>query len=305
MTIKLLYLENSLWEFDFIVNDILYNIEKDIEIFNSNNLNLLLNRPDIIENNILVINTVCPLTDIINVVKYIKPIIIFYMSDECGVEPNIMLLEKYTKLLFRQYNHATYNYSKNNYQLPLGYAKFFLSNTKSLDVQQKKINELNINCSFIGTNKSDRHHMTNVFQTNMPKTNFMFVNNNWDINNLPYSPNKCFDIYNNSIFVICGRGNCSLDCFRIYEAIVAGAIPVVVGTTDEIESTFNYNNNIPPFICDASWDKVVIKCNELLNNSEKLQQLQKNLILWWNTEILFINSLILKEVTIYCKSIEA
>ena len=129
MTIKLLYLENSLWEFDFIVNDILYNIEKDIEIFNSNNLNLLLNRPDIIENNILVINTVCPLTDIINVVKYIKPIIIFYMSDECGVEPNIMLLEKYTKLLFRQYNHATYNYSKNNYQLPLGYAKFFLSNT--------------------------------------------------------------------------------------------------------------------------------------------------------------------------------
>jgi len=297
MTIKLLYLENNLWEFDFIVNDILHNIKKDVEVFNIHNFHLLLNRPDIIENNILVINKVCNLNDIINVVQRIKPIIIFYMSDEYGDESNIILLEQYTKILFRQYNHPSYNYSKNNYQLPLGYSKLFLSNKKSLDIQQKKMNERDINCSFIGTNKSDRYHMTTVFHTNMPKTNIIFVNNNWDIHNLPYSPEKCFNIYNNSIFVICGRGNRSLDCFRIYEAIVAGAIPVVVGTADEIESTFNYNNNMPPFIYDNSWEKVVIKCNELLNDYDKLQQLQNNLILWWNTEILFINSLILKEIT--------
>jgi hypothetical protein len=293
---KLLYLESTMWEFDFIVNDILYNIKKDVEFFNKINFKQLLNRTDIIENNILVINNICNFYDIINVVKHIKPIVIFYMSDELGNEPHITILENHTKLLFRQYNHPKYNYSKNNYQLPLGYSKFFLNNTKSIDIKTKKINQRTINCSFIGTPKSDRIQMTNIFKNNMKNTNFIFVNNNWDINNLPYSPQKCFEIYNNSIFVICGRGNASLDCFRIYETIVAGAIPVIVGSNKEIENTFNYNNNIPPFIYENSWERVVIKCNDLLNNYEKLQEIQNNLLLWWNNQILLINNLIIKEI---------
>jgi hypothetical protein len=138
--------------------------------------------------------------------------------------------------------------------------------------------------------------MTNVFKNNMQNTNFIFVNNNWDINNLPCPPQKCFEIYNNSIFVICGRGNASLDCFRIYETIVAGAIPVIVGSNKEIENTFYYNNNIPPFIYDDTWEKVVVKCNDLLNNYEKLQEIQNNLLLWWNNQILFINNLIIKQI---------
>jgi hypothetical protein len=34
------------------------------------------------------------------------------------------------------------------------------------------------------------------------------------------------NIYNNSKFVLVGRGQANLDCFRIYEAIVSGSIPV-------------------------------------------------------------------------------
>jgi hypothetical protein len=89
---------------------------------------------------------------------------------------------------------------------------------------------------------------------------------------------------NNSIFVICGRGNCSLDCFRIYEAIVAGAIPVIVGNLDEIQTTFNYNNNYIPFIHDDSWEKVVVKCNDLLKDYDKLEQIRNDLKSWWNNE---------------------
>jgi len=293
---KLLYLENCIWEFDFIVNDILFNIEKEIELFNPNNFNLFLNRTDIIENNILLINQSCCFDDIINLVKYIKPIIIFYFSNETGNTPNITLLEKYTKILFMQYNHKNYNYSKNSYQIPLGYSKYYLDNKSSLNVQHKKISEREINCSFIGTKKSDRTYMSDVFKKNMKKTNIIFVNNNWDINNLHYNPQECFDIYSRTIFVIIGRGNCSLDCFRIYEAVVAGAIPVVVGNINEIETTFNYNNNIPPLIYEDTWDNAVIKCNNLLNDYDKLQKIQTELILWWNNRILFINELIRNKV---------
>ena len=302
---KLLYLDSCSWEFDFIVNDILINIEKEIEIFNKSDFKLFLNRPEIIENNILVINLVLNFDDIIEVVKYIRPIIIFYLSDECGNLPYMTLLEKYTKILFRQYNHKNYNYSENNYQIPLGYSKYYLDNTNRLSkyyldntnrlsIKYKQINERDINCSFIGAEKSDRTIMSNIFKSNIEKTKIIFINNNWDINNLPYSPKECFDTYSNSIFVIIGRGNVSLDCFRIYEAIVAGAIPVVVGDINEIEITFNYNNNIPPFIYEDSWENAAIKCNNLLKDFNKLQLMQNDLMLWWNNTISFIRNLIIK-----------
>jgi hypothetical protein len=292
---KILYLENATWEYDYIVNDILLNIEnKEIEVFKNENFKLFLNRTDIIENNILVINTVCSLDDIITVVKHIKPIAIFYLSDEVGNILDTTVLDKYTKVLFMQYNHKHYNYSSNNFQIPLGYSKYFLNGNRSSSIQTKKISERKINVSFIGTMKSDRYHMKNVFEKNVKTTNIIFTYNNWDINNLPYSPEKCFNIYNNSIFVICGRGNCSLDCFRIYEAIVAGSIPIIVGPLDEIKNTFNYNGNLPPFIYDESWENVVTKCNIFLDDHEKLNKIQEELLTWWGNQILFIHNLITK-----------
>lgn len=294
---KLLYSKNTIWEYSFITKDILFNIEElEIETFEKKDFNLLLGRTDIINNNILVINTEYNINDVINVIKYIQPIIIFYMSDEYGNNSNMKILENHTKLLFRQYNHSHYNYSNNNYQLPLGYVTNFLSEDNSFSIHVKDINERKINCSFIGAVKSDRLHMTNIFKKYMKNTNITFVKNNWNINNLAISPKKCFDVYNNSIFVICGRGNVNLDCFRIYEAIVAGAIPIVVGSIDEISKTFNYNNNIPPFVHDDSWEKVVIKCNNLLNDLEQLQKIQNELLKWWNNQLLFINNLIKEEI---------
>jgi hypothetical protein len=71
---------------------------------------------------------------------------------------------------------------------------------------------------------------------------------------------------------------------------VAGAIPVVVGSLQEINTTFFYNNDIPPFIHEESWENAVIKCNALLNDYDKLQQMQNDLLLWWKNRILLINN---------------
>ena len=107
---------------------------------------------------------------------------------------------------------------------------------------------------------------------------------------MPVSQQECFETYSNSIFVINGRGNCSLDCFRIYETIVAGAIPVVVGEPDEINNTFHYQNKRVPFIHEESWDKAFIRCNELLGNPEALQKLQDELLIWWRDQHTMIQS---------------
>jgi hypothetical protein len=92
--------------------------------------------------------------------------------------------------------------------------------------------------------------------------------------------------------VICGRGNCSLDCFRIYEAIVAGAIPVIVGGQDEINRTFYYNNCLPPLLYFSSWEEAVLQCNKLLLEPEVLQKRQDDLLSWWHGQMASIHSLI-------------
>ncbi len=284
---KLLYIENATWEYDFIVNDILSDVSNlEIEMYNQNNFHLLLSRSDIINNNILVVNIVFNIHDIIHVVKHIKPVIIFYLSDEHGHNPEMIFLQNYTKLLIRQYNHKKYNYFGNNLHLLLGYIKGYTEDKKSSIIKTKSLQEREYNCSFIGALKSDRLHMSNVFQQNMTKTNIKFVNNNWNLSELPYSPKDCFDIYNNSIFVICGRGNSNLDCFRIYEAVVAGAIPIIIGPIEEVMCTFNYNNDVPPFIFGDTWENIVEACNMLLKDYNKLEYIRNKIQYWYQKQIL-------------------
>jgi hypothetical protein len=294
---KLLYLENSIWDFDYIRYELLANIENiEVELFNQKNFHLLLEREDIIDNNIFVINHAYKFNEVIKVVEKIQPKIIFHLSDEKGNIPEWVELEKYTKVLFRQYNYNNYNYSnKTTYQIPLGYVTNYLGKRTSLIVERKKMTEREYNSSFIGAKKADRGQMNDVLNKHMLRTNIKFVGNNWNINDLSYSPKHMFDIYNNSIFVVNGRGNTNLDCYRIYEAIVAGAIPVIVGKQEEINTTFNYNNSIPPFIYGESWENVVVICNELLNNNEKLEEKQQELLFWWENQISIIKEKI-KEV---------
>jgi hypothetical protein len=289
---KILFLEDTMWDYDFIINEILHNTSTEIEFFNRKTFKLLSKRNDIIQKNILIINKACDIHEIINTVKHIKPLIIIYTSDEIGNITQVTNLEKYTKVLLRQYNHKHYTYSENNYQIPLGYSKYYLSNKPSSSIHPKKITERELNCSFIGAFKTDRMVMKETFQKNMKNIKIEFVENYWELDKLPYKPQQCFEIYNNSIFVICGRGNSSLDCYRIYEAIVAGAIPVVVGKIDEIEIAFHYNNNIPPLIYSDTWEKAVIKCNELLNHPEQLQTIQNELLLWWKNQIKYIHEIV-------------
>ena len=93
-------------------------------------------------------------------------------------------------------------------------------------------------------------------------------------------------IYSQSVFVPCGRGNSSLDCFRLYEASMNGAIPVLVGSNDEIKSTFKYEEN-PPWIFAKTWSEAVEKCMNTKINSQ-------NVLEWWNTRIEKIRTQILE-----------
>lgn len=209
--------------------------------------------------------------------KIIKPKIMINISDECYVESNDAFnqLGLYSKLYLRHFHHKNYNYTHNTIHIPLGFCSGV-----SLKYNQtiKKIKEKKYNWSWVGNFKNDRHEMIEKFK-NIDKHFFATNISKYEIANL----------YNDSIFVPCGRGNCGLDCWRLYEASSCGAIPVVVGSKEEIEETFKYEEN-PPWVFANSWEEASVICKNLLLNYNLLQKKQEDLLLWWNNRINNIKS---------------
>ena len=289
---NIFYTKYSEWEEDYFKYDIFnsqhWSCDISFIIFDNEidikSLNKYVNMK-----NILVLNPVGNYDLAINLIYLLKPITIFFLSDEVGNNQKWLDLQKYTNLFFRQYNHKHYNYAPNNYQIPLGYIKYFLSSKSLLNTKILKMNERMYPCSFVGTLKSDRREMCYLFNKNFNNTKIITTQTNWtNPAQQTIIPKDLFDIYSNSIFVINGRGNISLDCFRLYEAIISGAIPVIVGDINETDITFKYDNYKPKFVIGKDWNDAVILCKKLLNNNNELQKIQDYNTKWYKDKITII-----------------
>lgn len=256
--------EYGLWENDFFLNEILPKGE--VEYVKTELIENVQNYCD-------VFLFCCRLHDFLDIektIKRIRPKIIIMISDEFHQENRYEYnyLANYCDLFLRQYHHPQYSYTSNTIHVPLGY-----TNGCKIFLEEKKLN-----WSFVGEIKSDREEMIKCFRT-IPKH---FVGDKC-------SKDIMCKIYSKSVFVPCGRGNSSLDCFRLYEASMNGAIPVVVGSKQEIKNTFKYEEN-PPWVFAETWEESKIKCEELLKSGVD----SKNILQWWDNRILKIKTKVLE-----------
>jgi hypothetical protein len=241
-------IENGLWETDFLLKEILpegkvsHNLNESGEVF-------------------IFASRAHSYTEILSAVKKSKPKIIICLSDELIAEnlQQFNQLGNYCDLFLRQYHHPQYTYTSNTIHIPLGY-------TNGCKVfNEDKV----LNWSFLGEIKNDRQEMLNEFHS---------ITKNFVGRSAP--KDLMCKIYSKSIFVPCGRGNSSLDCFRLYEASMNGAIPVVVASKEEIECTFMYEEN-PPWVFAETWKDAVEKCQSMLE-----YDMDNQLILdWWKNRI--------------------
>lgn len=93
-------------------------------------------------------------------------------------------------------------------------------------------------------------------------------------------PRAYCDILNDSVFVLCPRGNKSLDCFRNTEAAMYGAIPVVVGDARELNRTFIEPFDAP-FLYADSWADARRRVEALATDTEAVAVMQRRLLDWW------------------------
>ena len=253
--------ETGLWETDFLLNEILP--KANVEYINTSHLENTQYKCEVFAFSCRVHN----FSSIKSTIQRLRPKIIIMLSDEFHQDNNSIYNElgNECELFLRQYHHSGYKYTSNTLHIPLGYTngcKVFEENK-------------NLKWSFFGSIKTDREEMISKFR----KLNPYLIGNS-----LPKE--LMCKIYSKSIFVPCGRGNSSLDCFRLYETSMNGAVPVVVGSQEEIESTFKYEEN-PPWVFVESWSEAVEKCADIVVDS-------KDVVRWWNNRIKKIKTKILE-----------
>jgi hypothetical protein len=275
--IKVIVYDKSFWEKNFLEEilpdnvDIIYTDPSnftDINFYKNNNVKK--NKCILVfSSNIIDYNNIKPIS------SEFKPLIIIHFSDEDGNKEHYLDLANDANIIFRQYHHSHYHnkYDNINY-IPLGY----IENDKiksSLDIDIRPINERKYVWSFVGGMKKDREVMINTFK-NANLGEYYFNNG--------IKPEEMYDIYNNSIFIPNGRGNVVLDCLRLYEASMNGAIPIVVGDTDEVMNIFKKEDN-PPWIFASSWDEAVEICKKYLDDNNLLVEKQNSIITWYKKRI--------------------
>jgi hypothetical protein len=84
-----------------------------------------------------------------------------------------------------------------------------------------------------------------------------------------------------SIFMPCPRGQ-NLECFRIYEALEHGAIPVLVGQPGDEQFLSELNTHMP-ILSFSSWEQAVSFVSTLLQNKPTLEQYRETLLSKWAT----------------------
>jgi len=192
-------------------------------------------------------------------------------------------------LVLRQYGIWPYRslgaMHQNVVQLPLGYMRDMLiegdGSMTSIEAATYSLERLssarNYSWSFIGNMMSHKERVIalDVFRAWEP-----------NFNDLGLPPLKMREIYNNSKLVLVGRGHVNLDCYRIYEAIICGAVPIVVGPKREREFAFEFEGDFPPFIFADNWPSALQFCQNLTDS--EIDKLRRENINWYISRVKYI-----------------
>ena len=273
----------DLWEYDYIIDDLLPDEDKEIKFVSFDQLKETEDKCDV-----FVYSCRDPQNyhwgfmptyeQVLTAVQRYKPEIIIQVSDEFESEDNSAHneLANHCKLFLRNYHHSNYSYHKNTLHIPIGRKNGFNIFNKTI----KSNSDRKYTWAFIGQQKSDRNDLLESFSS-IPD-NYCLIHDG-DASKM-LNGNQVADIYLNSVFVPCSRGWTTLNTMRIYEASMCGAIPVIVGSREEMQRDFLYEDS-PPFIFSNSWENAAIICKTLLSNERLLLEKQKLLLDWWNGRI--------------------
>lgn len=143
---------------------------------------------------------------------------LFHLGDEFYRESTGFYQD--LNFVFRQYHkeedHKKY---KNCHYLPIGYKSGFCN-----ELVDRPIHQRDYLWSFAGHLKGSRYEMMK-YAKSIPGGKYHTTNQWNDPNGL--KTKEYAALLNNTKFSLCPMGNYSVDCFRVYESLEAGTIPII------------------------------------------------------------------------------
>ena len=196
------------------------------------------------------------------IIDIAQPRVLLLLSDEFGDKPEYEELFSKVPLVYRQYRYDSYKNPPNQRILPVGY-HCWDQHARRPSMTKKYV------WSFIGNLKGNREKDIKVLDDLKP--NF----------NGKTKPEENPDILNSSIFVYCPNGNYNVESSRPYTASMCGAIPCLVCTQSQWDSTYPYFDIEPPWLHADSAEKIRDMMKSLLENPVELRRLQHAVSKWW------------------------
>jgi hypothetical protein len=204
-----------------------------------------------------------------------------YLDRVGSVYGLIHLSDEWSKDSTDHYSRAKFvlrNYYKdlgsNVLNFPLGWMS-----TYSHDLPVKSVQDRTYTWSFTGhVDKTTRPQMAeHMSQVPNGRSYFKKCGENWGtFQGQALTPSQMAEMYNDSIFVPCPQGNCSIDTFRVTEALQMGALPIVE-KNPYWEQLFGDN----PLIQIKHWDEAPGIINTLMSNKDALELMRQDTHRWW------------------------
>jgi len=221
---------------------------------------------------------------------YHKPYGLLYLGDE-GLSNRMDPYVADSKCIFiwRQYVHPKYFGNPKIFQMPCGYKNGFPMITTSKC-------EKDLLWSFAGA----RHVTRNVALDTLKNVSPHYVHET-PPDSFNHADGLSTEDYRRlcerSMYVLCPTGHCSIECFRLYECLEAGSIPITITNSQQIQVLPSYHHAVfppaadvgeIPFVIGQTWDD----CRAFIENNRnpvemthKCNEYWKRCKQYWNVRL--------------------
>jgi len=270
------------WEYSWICE-----LFKDIPVEFVN----LTNMADIYENAIIVFNHDIPYIEyIVRYERFKIPFGLIHLSDEYTRDPIQVYDLTMCKFVLRNCYRLECAQHPKVLQFPLGYKKHFWEGGNRQDGFTRSIATREYVWSFAGGMRENRKHAMELFEK-IPYHKHKVVIETGNSFSVPVSGLLTEDYRNlmlQSIFVLCPEGNVSVDCFRVYEALECGCIPIVLKRNSfqwfpdsSYWKVITHSTTEPPFVMEESMEENKTVMLHLLEDPEQLEERRVACWMFW------------------------
>lgn len=210
-----------------------------------------------------------------------KKYAVVLLSDEMLIEPMFYLKSPNCIYAARNYFNPQYWNDSKVFTFGLGHRHKFEEyvTPNVLATERRRL------WSFAGSLKADREVAIEHFKNIKP----------YQLNVLPsfndakqLTAEEYADLLSDSVFCLAPRGGANLDSFRIYEALEAGSIPVVLKSTEYQKVSPSYWHAVfvgaqkLPFVCSSTWEEAYVECKKIID-SGRINEVQEECKVFWKS----------------------